>query len=150
MKKFKVKFWRGNPQLPKGGYETTRIIVARTMASAKKKAMEQTEQIYSNMIFLDIEEMLFETLDYKELLNKRLTGVYIAYSSGTFIVQEKPSINKALVSKLTNYLKLDEDFLVSHMFKYTNISTDGNFLYIPTNNETIKIWCQATKFLKEV
>lgn len=150
MKKFKVKFWRGNPQLRNGGYETTRIIVARTMASAKKKAMEQTEQIYSNMIFLDIEEMLFETLNYKELLNKRLTGVYIAYGSGTFIVQEKPSINKALVSKLMNYLKLDGDFLVSHMFKYTNISTDGNFLYVPTNNDTIKIWCQAMQFLKEV
>ena len=40
MKKYTAKFWRSNPQLKSGGYETTRTIEAKTLRSAQKKARE--------------------------------------------------------------------------------------------------------------
>lgn len=40
MKKYTAKFWRSNPQLKSGGYETTRTIEAKTLCSAQKKARE--------------------------------------------------------------------------------------------------------------
>ena len=40
MKKYIAKFWRNNPQLANGGYETTRTIEAKTITSARKKARE--------------------------------------------------------------------------------------------------------------
>lgn len=40
MKEYIATFWRSNPQLSQGGYETTRTIEAKTIASARKKARE--------------------------------------------------------------------------------------------------------------
>ena len=40
MKNFTAIFWRGNPQLKNGGYETIREIKARGKKSAEKKARE--------------------------------------------------------------------------------------------------------------
>lgn len=40
MKKYKATFWRSNPQLKNGGYETTREFEARNLRSAQKKARE--------------------------------------------------------------------------------------------------------------
>ena len=40
MKQYKAIYWRSNPQLAAGGYETTRDIEARTIQSARKKAQE--------------------------------------------------------------------------------------------------------------
>lgn len=47
MKNFIATFWRGNPQIENGGYETTRTIEARTIASARKKA----EKIENNCAY---------------------------------------------------------------------------------------------------
>ena len=55
MKKYKATYWRENPQLPKGGYETTRTIEARTPEEAKKKA-EQLTVSYGSLRLIDIEE----------------------------------------------------------------------------------------------
>ena len=38
MKTYLAVYWRSNPQLKNGGYETTREIEAKTMPSARKKA----------------------------------------------------------------------------------------------------------------
>lgn len=55
MKKYIATFWRGNPQLKNGGYETTKEIEATTMSSAKKKAREISEQtIYGTMVLRSI------------------------------------------------------------------------------------------------
>ena len=35
MKTYKAKFWRSNPQLKNGGYETERTIEAKTIRSAE-------------------------------------------------------------------------------------------------------------------
>lgn len=40
MKKYKATFWRSNPQLKNGGYETTREFEVRNLRSAQKKARE--------------------------------------------------------------------------------------------------------------
>ena len=56
MKKYKATYWRENPQLPKGGYETTRTIEARTPEAAKKKA-EQLTVSYGSLRLIDIEEV---------------------------------------------------------------------------------------------
>lgn len=48
MKKFIATYFRHNPQLKSGGYETTREIEARTIASAKKKA-ENINSLYGSM-----------------------------------------------------------------------------------------------------
>lgn len=56
MKKYKLTFWRSNPQLTAGGYETTRTIEAKTIASAKKKAREIEEKcLYGGMSLLKVE-----------------------------------------------------------------------------------------------
>ena len=56
MKTYIAKFWRSNPQSSKGGYETTRTIEAKTIASAKKKAREIEEKcIYGGMSLISIE-----------------------------------------------------------------------------------------------
>lgn len=52
MKKYIATFWKGNPQLKNGGYETTREIKATTMSSAKKKAREISD--YGSMILCSI------------------------------------------------------------------------------------------------
>ena len=55
MKKFIATFWRGNPQSTNGGYETTRTIEAKTLASAKKKAREiENSCVYGSMSLLNI------------------------------------------------------------------------------------------------
>lgn len=57
MKKFEVFFWRQNPQLIKGGYETSREIEARSLASAQKKADKIASNCpYGNLRILRIEE----------------------------------------------------------------------------------------------
>ena len=57
MKKFKATFWRSNPQLTAGGYETTRTIEAKTIRSAEKKANEIcAKTLYGGMKLLYIEE----------------------------------------------------------------------------------------------
>lgn len=56
MKKFTATFWRYNPQLKNGGYETTRTIEAKTMKSAERKAMGLTKNCsYGGMSLLKIE-----------------------------------------------------------------------------------------------
>lgn len=58
MKSFKATFWRSNPQLTSGGYETTRTIEAKTIRSAEKKAREICEKvIYGGMSLIKIEEV---------------------------------------------------------------------------------------------
>ena len=57
MKNYKATYWRSNPQLSNGGYETTRAIDARTLVSAKKKAQQIADKcVYGGMTLLKIEE----------------------------------------------------------------------------------------------
>lgn len=56
MKKYTATYWRSNPQLANGGYETTREIEAKTIASARKKAREIAERsAYGSMELLNVE-----------------------------------------------------------------------------------------------
>lgn len=56
MKKYIARFWRENPQLANGGYETTRTIEAKTLASARKKAKEIASScVYGGMTLISIE-----------------------------------------------------------------------------------------------
>lgn len=58
MKKFTATFFRYNPQLANGGYETTRTIEARTIRSAEKKAYKLAEQmLYGSMRLISITEI---------------------------------------------------------------------------------------------
>lgn len=58
MKSFKARFWRHNPQLKNGGYETERIIEAKTIRSAEKKAGEiEAKCLYGRMTLVSIEEV---------------------------------------------------------------------------------------------
>ena len=57
MKKYIVTFWRSNPQLKNGGYETTRIVEARTLASAQKKANALTSCSYGSKTILSVKEV---------------------------------------------------------------------------------------------
>ena len=57
MKKYIATFWRGNPQLKDGGYETTREIEAVSIASARKKARDIEDGcVYGSMSLLNIEK----------------------------------------------------------------------------------------------
>lgn len=56
MKTYIAKFWRINPQLANGGYETTRTIEAKTIATARKKAREiEKGCVYGGMDLLSVE-----------------------------------------------------------------------------------------------
>lgn len=55
MKKFIATYWRYNCQLANGGYETTRTIEARTLASAERIAQKSTECVYGHMSLLNVE-----------------------------------------------------------------------------------------------
>ena len=57
VKTYIALFYRGNPQLKSGGYETTRKIEAKTIASARKKAKEYEKCVYGSMKLLSIEEI---------------------------------------------------------------------------------------------
>ena len=58
MKKYKATFWRSNPQLKNGGYETTREIEARNLRSAQKKAREiENTCSYGSMILREVWEV---------------------------------------------------------------------------------------------
>lgn len=55
MKTYIATFFRRNPQLTSGGYQTTRTIEAKTIASARKKAREiEAKCIYGGMSLTDI------------------------------------------------------------------------------------------------
>ena len=59
MKNYKATYWRSNPQLSSGGYETTRNIEAKTLASARKAALQIAEKcVYGGMTLLKIEEVI--------------------------------------------------------------------------------------------
>ena len=55
MKTYTATFFRGNPQITGGGYQTTRTIEAKSITSARKKAREiENGCIYGSMTLLDI------------------------------------------------------------------------------------------------
>lgn len=57
MKTYTAKFWRVNPQLTRGGYETTRTIEATTLKGAEKKAKAISEKcVYGGMQLLELTE----------------------------------------------------------------------------------------------
>lgn len=57
MKQYIALFWRGNPQLAKGGYETYRTYEAKNLTQARKMA-NKTERncAYGSMELLEIVE----------------------------------------------------------------------------------------------
>ena len=58
MKKFVVIFWRVNPQFKDGGYYTDRMIEARTISSARKKAEKMASSCaYGGYEMRDLYEM---------------------------------------------------------------------------------------------
>lgn len=58
MKTYLAVFWRGNPQLKNGGYETTREIKANTKESARKKARAYEKPVYGSMELMGLYEKL--------------------------------------------------------------------------------------------
>ena len=57
LKTYNATFWRGNPQLKDGGYETVKTIQAVSIASARKKAREYESWCsYGTMKLLKIEK----------------------------------------------------------------------------------------------
>lgn len=58
MKSFRITFWRDNPQLSNGGYETTRIVEAKTLSSAKKQA----DKICSSCVYGGMSVKKIETV----------------------------------------------------------------------------------------
>ena len=58
MHRYAATFWRGNPQLKNGGYETTRTIEAVNIQQARKIAREKHENgcVYGTLPLLDIKK----------------------------------------------------------------------------------------------
>lgn len=57
MKTYIATYYRHNPQLSSGGYQTTRKIEAVSITSARKKAREITEGcVYGSLELLEIEQ----------------------------------------------------------------------------------------------
>lgn len=60
MKKFEAVFWRGNPQLANGGYETKRQFNAKSFEGAKRQANKHEKCLYGSMELLDLYEVKAE------------------------------------------------------------------------------------------
>lgn len=60
MKKFEAVFWRGNPQLPNGGYETKRQFNAKSYEGAERQAKKHEKCLYGSMELLDLYEVKAE------------------------------------------------------------------------------------------
>lgn len=54
MKKYIATFWRSNPQMY-GGYETKRMIEAKTITSAIRKARDYENCLYGSKKLLKVE-----------------------------------------------------------------------------------------------
>lgn len=55
MKTYIATFFRVNPQLKNGGYETTREIEAKTIVSARKKAEKIADNVsYGRLVLKDV------------------------------------------------------------------------------------------------
>lgn len=57
MRTWKAKFWRSNPQLKNGGYETTVTIEAENKRECNKKVKRWTKTRYGSMELLELVEM---------------------------------------------------------------------------------------------
>lgn len=58
MKKYRITYWRSNPQLKNGGYETTSTICAKSMREARKHANTVAGScVYGGKEVLKIEEV---------------------------------------------------------------------------------------------
>lgn len=57
MKEYDAVYWRGNPQLANGGYESKIRIRAKTKASALKAAKAKEKCVYGTMTFIRLEEV---------------------------------------------------------------------------------------------
>lgn len=64
MNRYTATFWRGNPQLRNGGYQTTRTIEAKSITSARKKARDtyENECVYGTMTLIDIKKETEESV----------------------------------------------------------------------------------------
>lgn len=60
MKKYKGIFWRSNPQLANGGYETTRTVEAKTLSSATKKLNKICDSCIYGGMYLKAVELVSE------------------------------------------------------------------------------------------
>jgi len=60
MKKFEAVFWRGNPQLANGGYETKRTYNAKSLEGAKRQAKKEEKCLYGTMELQEIYEVKSE------------------------------------------------------------------------------------------
>ena len=60
MKKFEAVFWRGNPQLANGGYETKRQFNAKSFEGAKRQAKKHDKCLYGSIELLDLYEVKTE------------------------------------------------------------------------------------------
>lgn len=58
MKKYELKFWRGNIQNKNGGYETTRIIEVKNNKELEKKIKEYENAIYGTMECIEVKEVI--------------------------------------------------------------------------------------------
>ena len=58
MKEYDAIYWRGNPQLANGGYESKIRIRARTKENALKTAKKKEKCVYGTMTFLRLEEVI--------------------------------------------------------------------------------------------
>lgn len=57
--KYLARFYRSNPQLTNGGYETERVIEAKTIASARKEARRiESKVVYGGMTLLSVEKVV--------------------------------------------------------------------------------------------
>ena len=57
MKKYELKFWRGNPQHINGGYETTRTVEVKNNKELEKRIREYEKPIYGSMECIEVKEV---------------------------------------------------------------------------------------------
>lgn len=107
MKEFVAVFWRGNPQLKNGGYETERTIEAKTLKAAEKKAKEIEKKVaYGSMSLLRVEEK--ETVQESPNFKSRLEKIENLANED---VEEGSNFKSRLekLDKMANESKVTED-----------------------------------------
>lgn len=140
MKKFIAKFWRANPQLKNGGYETTRTIEARGIASAGKKANRIADSmVYGSMSLLSIEEVkeaeapveaaLLEVAEEAAPTAKKLYSAMVKDGKRVVIIRDQDYPNKAAFIRdlrVNGYKVNPKKVKPSDVFDYICDHTDMN------------------------
>lgn len=159
--KFIAKFWRANPQLKNGGYETSRKIEAETISAAKKLAYEiEKKAAYGSMSLRSIEEAeapveatTQEATEEAAPTAKKLYSAMVKDGMRVVIIRDQDYPNKAAFIRdlrangyRVNPKKVKPSDVFDYICEHTNMNPwDWDLKKVPGEEVTEEVASQESK-----